>query len=98
VTPAQIRTILEDADAVEAAAKRLRERITATIIAQPDGQAFYERSCQGKKKYRTPESAGVAAQEALDRRGDHLRIYDCPFCGGHHLTKEDLDGVVRRAG
>lgn len=44
--------------------------------------------CFKKKRYRSVEAAGQAA-EAAHQKGseDNLRIYICPACDGFHLTK-----------
>jgi hypothetical protein len=66
----------------------------------PDDDREYDvaKSCASKRRYRTPEAAGKAANMA-HRRGsrDELRIYPCELCGGFHLTKTSLDQVAARA-
>lgn len=38
------------------------------------------------KKRRPTEEAAIAAAIRCSRRGKPLRVYECPDCGGWHLT------------
>lgn len=46
------------------------------------------RMCDRKTRYPTAEHAAVAASKALRRRPGALRYYECPWCGGWHLTSK----------
>ena len=49
--------------------------------------------CNGKKRYPNHKSAKSAVNLLMmgleNHRPDYLRIYYCPECGGHHLTKTE---------
>lgn len=52
------------------------------------------KSCMGKRRYKSPESAFSVAWKAMQERGTPLRIYYCPLCnGGYHLTRRPGLGV-----
>lgn len=44
-------------------------------------------SCRKKMRYTTHWLATIAAHRAFTERGVKLRVYDCRYCGGWHLTK-----------
>lgn len=44
-------------------------------------------SCRKKMRYATHGLATIAAHRAFTERGVKLRVYDCRYCGGWHLTK-----------
>lgn len=46
-----------------------------------------ERSCEGKRAFRTPQYAEKVAAYASARAHIKLRYYLCPFCLCYHLTK-----------
>lgn len=54
-----------------------------------DDEQFRQRSCVGKKRYRTWAIAQDAAAEVKLCQGVELNIYRCAFCDGHHVTKAD---------
>lgn len=52
--------------------------------------------CLSKTRYPDKRAAHTAYNLAMKKRGRHgrameLRIYPCPNCGGHHLTKQRED-------
>ncbi len=56
-----------------------------------------EGSCFKKKSYNTARAAGKAADRAHQNGStDNLRVYDCLYCGGFHLTKVPLEAVINR--
>lgn len=59
-----------------------------------DAEDEFLRSCQGKKRYRSPELAGrVAARRAVQG----LRVYGpCAFCSGFHLTSKTIEEFTTR--
>lgn len=40
-----------------------------------------------KRRFRSREEANDAARYQRRKVGHIVRAYDCPACGGHHLTK-----------
>lgn len=42
--------------------------------------------CEGKRAYRTPMKATVAAKGRMRDGVEYLRIYHCPHCDLYHLT------------
>lgn len=44
--------------------------------------------CDGKRRYRDHDEAVRLRQRRETEAGHALRIYDCPFCNGFHLTKQ----------
>lgn len=56
-----------------------------------DDEDERDRSCTGKRSYRTLEGAGEAAKHINDKRDVDLRIYGCRFCGGFHFTSSSLE-------
>ena len=51
-----------------------------------------DRSCQQKRSYTTAEAAGQAAADRVAAGEQHdLRVYQCFFCKGFHLTKRKLE-------
>ena len=48
----------------------------------------------GKPKidYKSPERAKKAAQKMNDKNpGEIYSFYECPYCGGYHIGREDPD-------
>lgn len=67
--------------------------------AGKDALAVMERSCQGKRRYSSPEAAGQAAQDRKDAgEGAELRVYACTFCGDFHLSSQKFATFSRRHG
>ena len=57
-----------------------------------------DKMCAGKRFYKT---ANLAARAAAGRRsvdGVFLRVYQCPVCGGFHLTKQEKPHLPRKDG
>jgi hypothetical protein len=52
---------------------------------------FIQRSCVDKKRYRTWAVAVDAASELKLMYGHDLTVYQCDICGGHHLTKAEVE-------
>lgn len=44
--------------------------------------------CGKKARYRDQSEARVIANRLETKRGDKLRVYECPHCHGFHLSKE----------
>lgn len=42
--------------------------------------------CEGKRRYRDRDEAARVRQYRTAAAGTPLRIYDCDFCSGFHLT------------
>lgn len=51
------------------------------------GRITRERSCDGKRKYRTLEYAKSRVR-LLKRKGIERHAYFCPFCLGYHLATD----------
>lgn len=84
-------------------AERRRERKHAMI----GKMGVKATACARKVRYETVEDAQMSAFRAFEKRGVELRMYQCKYCGGWHLTKHTreeraesirvlLDGKVRR--
>lgn len=43
--------------------------------------------CGKKKRYRSEHEARLSANRAETARGKPLRVYQCPICGGWHITQ-----------
>lgn len=57
-----------------------------------------ESSCTSKRRYRTPEAAGAAADSAHAKGSTaELRVYACVFCAGFHLTHRTLEEFAAAA-
>lgn len=58
------------------------------------------RSCGSKQRFQAKIDAEIAAEIYMQRRPqDKLRAYECPVCGGYHLThapKMYVDGLMHR--
>lgn len=52
-----------------------------------DGYAVF-RTCKGKHRFRDFNEAMRRANELHRRKGLVLAVYECPFCGGYHLTRQ----------
>lgn len=52
-----------------------------------NGYAVF-RTCRRKRRFRSTSEAMARAREAFQREGVVLAVYECPFCGGFHLTKQ----------
>jgi hypothetical protein len=63
------------------------------------GHAVY-RTCSRKRRFASLYDAKEQARELLRHKGRDLLAYECPFCGGYHLTHHKrhnlmvLNGVV----
>ena len=47
-------------------------------------------SCARKRRYHSASDAANAKHKALTERGTVLRVYQCRYCGGYHLTKKEF--------
>jgi len=56
--------------------------------AEREARRVRKRMCTSKKRYRDHNEAISSGQTATARRGTTLRVYECPWCDGFHLTKE----------
>lgn len=45
-----------------------------------------DRMCHRKHRFWTATKAKQIAERCAKKRGVRLRIYQCPFCLGYHLT------------
>jgi hypothetical protein len=50
--------------------------------------------CGGKKRYRTWEQASLTRRTRMTYGADDLRIYECRFCAGFHLTKQRVKDAI----
>lgn len=57
----------------------------------PEAQhrASQRRQCTGKRRLRDREEANRVRKSCENVRGERLRVYDCPFCQGFHLTSKE---------
>ena len=46
------------------------------------------RTCTGKRRFRDEPAALEMARRLYRRKGWVLAVYECPFCGGFHLTRQ----------
>ena len=46
------------------------------------------RTCRRKRRFRDVHAAMKQAIEIYRREGVVLAVYECPFCGGYHLTRQ----------
>lgn len=44
------------------------------------------RQCGRKSRYATKEQAETVARNRMEQGASSLRAYECPYCGGWHLT------------
>ena len=51
----------------------------------------------GKLQYRHPDQAIRSALRSSRRRGVALRVYRCPDCNHHHLTKSRKFDIRKEA-
>lgn len=66
-------------------------------VAGKEALQIMERSCQGKRRYDSPEGAGQAASDRKESgETAELRVYACTFCQGFHLTKSGLGDFTGR--
>lgn len=52
-----------------------------------DGWTVF-RTCRRKRRFRDEHAAMKQAIDIYRRRGVVLAVYECPFCGGYHLTSQ----------
>lgn len=66
-------------------------------VAPPHGAADV-RNCTRKARMHTKQAAREAAARS-SRRGTKIYFYECPVCGGYHLSSvpQDLERAKRRA-
>lgn len=53
---------------------------------RPRGEVWSD--CGKKNRYRDQSEARLIANKLETKRGDKLRVYECPHCRGFHLAKE----------
>lgn len=46
------------------------------------------RECGSKVRHKTQAEAVANAKKCMKRRGGHISVYHCRFCGGYHLTSK----------
>ena len=66
-----------------------RERRDAVVTREYGASAHY--SCGRKMRYESYDDALHQALKRLGRGAVMLRVYECPYCHGWHLTKKPLD-------
>jgi len=73
-----------------------RMRKVRTFVKEKDFEPQQKKreywSCKKKMRYATHGLATIAAARAFRARGVRLRVYDCRYCGGYHLTKKTKRG------
>lgn len=47
------------------------------------------RECESKIRHKTYADAVANAKKCMAKRGGHISVYQCRFCGGFHLTHKD---------
>jgi ribosomal protein L37AE/L43A len=62
--------------------------VSPTALEENASQVFSE--CSRKKRYSTKHFANEVAKKVKKRRGDLVRVYECPSCQGFHLTRMDV--------
>ena len=55
------------------------------------------RMCLSKDRYALQQSAEFAIPRRETKTGKVLRSYQCPYCGGYHLTSSPTVGVPEAA-
>lgn len=65
-----------------------RQRFPPRTTAIATGRVTRERSCDGKKRIRTPEHAAALAAHIEKTYGHKQTYYSCVFCGCYHLATE----------
>lgn len=53
------------------------------------------RTCKCKRRFRSAKKALEMARHIYQRKGVLLAIYECPFCGGYHLTHQVRPSLPR---
>lgn len=56
------------------------------------------RTCTGKRRYADLYAAKQAAHDMLITKRRVLFAYECPFCGGYHLTHQKRRGLLAMNG
>lgn len=64
-----------------------RKKLFAFRTRHADSYAVF-RTCRRKRRFRSLNAAMAMAREVFQREGVVLAVYECPFCGGYHLTKQ----------
>jgi len=57
-----------------------------TVIAIASGSITRERSCEGKKSYRTPQFAETIRQKMQRKYSSDFHFYHCQFCLCYHVA------------
>lgn len=71
------------------AVKERRER--KQVVAEMYGQTA-ARTCGSKFRYRTKQEAlYFAAKRVGSGKAGYLRVYQCPYCHGWHMTSQRRD-------
>lgn len=73
-----------------------RRRFPPRTTAIATGRVTRERSCDGKRKYRTPEYAAKVAAWATKTYGKPQTYYFCVFCGCYHTATDTSEGTDAR--
>ena len=53
--------------------------------------------CLTKDRHASKEAAELAGSKRETKSGKLLKVYQCPFCGGYHLTKMPLEEYLKAA-
>jgi hypothetical protein len=57
-----------------------------TVVALATRSITRERSCDGKKAFRTPAFAAQVRDDMQARHGAEFHSYFCPFCSQYHVA------------
>lgn len=67
--------------------KGYRETYVAAVMS---GDKTRIGMCLSKDRYASQASAGSAMARREAKSGKVLRLYQCPYCGGYHLTSKPM--------
>ena len=74
--------------------KGYKDFYVAAIVA---GDRKRVKMCLHKNRYETLPEACLVIEIRETKSGKQLRWYDCPYCGGYHLTSQPLASLPTAA-